>query len=77
MVMAEELEVEPTEDELEEVEIVEGPKIDVSFMVFNIEPLQLELLRRFMTKALKVDFKLVELIDVDRSDDYKEGEKNG
>ena len=58
-------------------EEVETPKIDISFMVFGIEPLQLELLRRFMTKALNVDFKMVEMIDVDRSDDYKEGEKNG
>lgn len=58
-------------------EEVETPKIDVSFMIFGIEPLQLELLRRFMTKALNVDFKMVEMIDVDRSDDYKEGENNG
>ena len=58
-------------------EEIETPKIDVSFMIFGIEPLQLELLRRFMTKALNVDFKMVEMIDVDRSDDYKEGEKNG
>ena len=58
-------------------EKVETPKIDISFMVFGIEPLQLELLRRFMTKALNVDFKMVEMIDVDRSDDYKEGENNG
>lgn len=70
MVMAEELEVEKPEE-------VETPKIDVSFMVFGIEPLQLELLRRFMTKAIHVDFRMVEMIDVDRSDDYKEGEKNG
>ena len=61
----------------EELEEVETPKVDVSFMVFGIEPLQLELLRRFMTKALNVDFKMVEMIDVDRSDDYKEGENNG
>lgn len=58
-------------------EEVKTPKIDVSFMIFGIEPLQLELLRRFMTKALNVDFKMVEMIDVDRSDDYKEGENNG
>ena len=70
MVMAEELEVEKPEE-------VETPKIDVSFMVFGIEPLQLELLRRFMTKAIHVDFRMVEMIDVDRSNDYKEGEKNG
>ena len=70
MVMAEELEVEKPEK-------VETPKIDVSFMVFGIEPLQLELLRRFMTKAIHVDFRMVEMIDVDRSNDYKEGEKNG
>ena len=68
--MAEELEVEKPEE-------VETPKIDVSFMVFGIEPLQLELLRRFMTKAIHVDFRMVEMIDVDRSNDYKEGEKNG
>ena len=61
----------------EELEEVETPKIDVSFMIFGIEPLQLELLRRFMTNAIHVDFRLVELIDVDRSDDYKEGENNG
>ena len=70
MVMAEELEVEKPEE-------VETPKIDVSFMIFGIEPLQLELLRRFMTKAINVDFRMVEMIDVDRSNDYKEGEKNG
>ena len=61
----------------EELEEVETPKIDISFMVFGIEPLQLELLRRFMTKAINVDFKMVEMIEVDRSDDYKEGENNG
>lgn len=70
MVMAEELETETPEE-------VETPKIDISFLVFGIEPLQLELLQRFMTKALAVDFRMVEMIDVDRSDDYKEGEKNG
>ena len=64
-------------EEVETSEEVETPKIDVSFMVFGIEPLQLELLRRFMTKAIHVDFRMVEMIDVDRSEDYKEGEKNG
>ena len=64
-------------EDIETPEEVETPKVDVSFMVFGIEPLQLELLRRFMTKAIHVDFRMVEMIDVDRSEDYKEGEKNG